>query len=317
MRQILPAKFSMACQISRFTPPLIAQSIRAFLYPRSRAYSDNFEHLCKAITGSKFLASTSDFHGYPFAVHGYHQWRHWAIANAVCKRGDTILEVGANIGTETVGFRDIVGECGRVVAIEPLPSNCERLSKLVVLNGWKNVSVFEMALGDTNGQTFFTTPQDTHMSGVGFIDPTATATHPGRIPVVCHTLDDLEPEVGAATAVFMDCEGAEARILRAGRRYIRINKPAIVLEAAPNHLRRAGSSLDEMFLLLSEAGYEVFRIGRFWLKRVEKPRTERNCNWLCIHRDHACLWRKCARQLLWCGLFPPATRMNPLSRLAR
>ena len=40
--------------------------------------------------------------------------------------GDVILEVGANVGTETVSYADIVGPDGIVHAFEPVPSNVSR-----------------------------------------------------------------------------------------------------------------------------------------------------------------------------------------------
>ena len=60
---------------------------------------------------------------YPFAVHGYFYCTAWGITLAIFAPGDTIVEVGANVGTETIGFSDIVGRSGRVIAFEPVPAN--------------------------------------------------------------------------------------------------------------------------------------------------------------------------------------------------
>mgnify|MGYP001460480885 CR=1 FL=1 len=46
-----------------------------------------------------------------------------AIALALVSKGESIIEVGANIGTETVYYSDIVGSHGNVYAFEPFPPN--------------------------------------------------------------------------------------------------------------------------------------------------------------------------------------------------
>lgn len=55
------------------------------------------------------IGTTRDFHLHVLAIHGYYDWRVLVIAGAICSQGDTIVEVGANVGTETLGFADIVG----------------------------------------------------------------------------------------------------------------------------------------------------------------------------------------------------------------
>lgn len=59
------------------------------------------------------------FHFYPFIFHGFYDWRNIAVCSAVCGAGSSIIEVGGNVGTETVCFADIVGREGHVVALEP------------------------------------------------------------------------------------------------------------------------------------------------------------------------------------------------------
>lgn len=50
------------------------------------------------------------------------------------KKGMNVLDLGANIGYYTLLLCDLVGETGKVFAVEPLPSNFERLKKNISLN---------------------------------------------------------------------------------------------------------------------------------------------------------------------------------------
>lgn len=62
--------------------------------------------------------------------------------------GDTVLEVGAEFGTETVTLSRAVGPTGRVIAIEAHPWTCSLLERTVELNGLKNVTVLNLAVVD-------------------------------------------------------------------------------------------------------------------------------------------------------------------------
>src|SRR5690606_10295851 len=129
-----PIRLSLAQTLCRYLPPILSQRVRSKIYPISVAYSDDYQFSVQSLTGSMFESRTSEYHGYKFAVHGYLYWRAWAIALAICEPGDTIIEIGANIGTETVGFADIVGGEGRVFAFEPFPDNVQSLKHLAELH---------------------------------------------------------------------------------------------------------------------------------------------------------------------------------------
>lgn len=174
----------------------------------------------------------------------------------MCAFGDRIIEIGANIGTETVGFADIVGKEGKVYAFEPFPNNVKALQENVALNGYEQVTIFPQAVGAIRGKVKFVCPPDEHASGIGFVANNADSTEGPVIEVECVTLDALRQMLGPCRAIFMDVEGAEIDILRGGTSYLQEFQPIIVLEASPKTLQRAGCSdplrLDTM---LNEVSY--------------------------------------------------------------
>lgn len=62
--------------------------------------------------------------------------------------GDTIWDVGANVGYYTSRFAEQIGLGGKVYAFEPSRLNRERLSQAT--NGHRNVSILPLGLGDRN-----------------------------------------------------------------------------------------------------------------------------------------------------------------------
>ena len=64
--------------------------------------------------------------------------------------GDTVYDVGGNLGVYTVLLAKVVGEKGMVVAFEPHHETYEQLLDNVRLNGLTNVRAFQKALGERN-----------------------------------------------------------------------------------------------------------------------------------------------------------------------
>ena len=312
--QTTPPRLRLARVLCRWLPPIISMRLRSLVYPQKRAFQDDFTFRVRAQTGSLFCGSTSDFHGYPFSVHGYYEWRNWALASALCSVGDTIIEIGANVGTETVGFRDIVGAHGKVFAFEPAPMNLAVLKQLASLNYWNNVHIMPMALGDREGTVSFTLPPDKHSSGVGYVAETTAGLSSRSIGVQCSRLDALAGRVGAAKMIFCDTEGAETGVLRGANSYIQRHRPAIVLEASPKLLLRAGSSLAELFDTILGSGYRAFAIGRLGLAPIANVTSRKAGNWLCLHGAEPSMLKECSRAILRCALLPCIRGLNPLCR---
>lgn len=286
----------------------------SLIYPQALAFADDVRFTVKALTGSSYCGRTSDFQGHPFSIHGYYEWRNWALAAAVCSAGDTIVEIGANVGTETVGFRDVVGGSGRVFAFEPVPANVAALRTLAVLNGWDNVQVVPCAIGEAEARLAFALPPHKHASGVGHFAASKDADTLQTIAVQCRRLDSLIDEIGPAAAIFCDAEGAETMILRGGRQYLSRFTPVFVLEASPKHLARAGSSLIELHETLESLGYEAFAVRRFGLEPITDLTQPGTSNWFCVHRSMRHLVSRCSAAIARCGLMPCVRGLNPLCR---
>lgn len=73
----------------------------------------------------------------------------------VPKKGDTVLDLGAGIGTELIKFSRAVGTSGRIIAVDA-SSECTRMMRsLVDLKKLKNVEVLEIAVGGEIGTVSF------------------------------------------------------------------------------------------------------------------------------------------------------------------
>lgn len=64
------------------------------------------------------------------------------------KKGDVVLDVGAGIGEQIPFFSKLVGDCGKVFAIEANPEASRRLKKTICVNNLRNVEVLEIAISN-------------------------------------------------------------------------------------------------------------------------------------------------------------------------
>jgi hypothetical protein len=69
---------------------------------------------------------------------------------------DVVIDAGANIGFFTLVSSVLVGDFGKVYAIEPHPRAFKYLEGNVAINKCKNVYTYNIALGDKNGTINFT-----------------------------------------------------------------------------------------------------------------------------------------------------------------
>jgi FkbM family methyltransferase len=296
------------------------------LYPYERGRRDAYTFTTRGKTGSLFTGTTSDFHAHPFAVCGYSDWRNWAVALVTCQPGDLIVEIGANVGTETVGFSDIVGATGRVVAFEPLPSNLAALEAAVRGFRHANVTLLPYALSDRAGRDRFAVPPTSMSQGTGHLlgpeeRATGTTTYydaaveMGSIEVECRVLDEFAEQVAGVRLLVADAEGAEVLILRGAQHVLTAHRPAMVLEASKTHQRRAGMELADLHAELMGLGYAAYELGPLDLEEVVDPeRGSEFANWLCVPQERLQLIRRVRRYLRLCGLTPFVWGLNPLTR---
>jgi len=68
------------------------------------------------------------------------------------KDEDIVFDVGANIGYFTLEFARLVGKRGKVISFEPHPEIYKVLQRNVKRNKYKNVSLNNVACGESNSQ---------------------------------------------------------------------------------------------------------------------------------------------------------------------
>jgi FkbM family methyltransferase len=135
--------------------------------------------------------------------------------------GDTVVDVGANIGYLALLFASAVGPRGSVICVEPEPDNLAELHRHVALNRLPNVEVIPAAAGPERGSA-------TLVRGV---NATVEGGAPGDLPVEVRALDDLVSR--RVDFLKIDVEGFEDQVLRGASRILDADRPKLFVEVHP------------------------------------------------------------------------------------
>jgi len=153
---------------------------------------------------------TGDFFGYyEIVLRG-----DYFAAGQKLATGDTVIDVGANIGCFAVSAARLVGPNGRVFAIEPELSTFRQLQRNIEINGLKNVTALHLALAGRDGEIVLNADANRLFSSI-YRSVNGRETGGSVQRVAAMTLDRLMEQQGIDRCHFLklDCEGAEHDIV--------------------------------------------------------------------------------------------------------
>jgi len=163
---------------------------------------------------------------------------------AICefiKKGDTIIDVGANIGDHTIAYIRAVGAGGRVIAFEPDPE----CFACCVLNCGTFADMYNAAALDKRARVGLQTIAN---RGENFVRLDAADGE-----IVGFPIDDLR--LDRVDLVKIDVEGAEMMVLRGASETILALHPLIICELVEAQLNRFRTTIDEVKSWLGLMGY--------------------------------------------------------------
>jgi len=172
------------------------------------------------------------------------------------REGDTMVDIGANIGMIALHARSLVGDSGRVICFEPNPECADAVVEHMAMNGIRNVDVRRCALADSPGS--LTLNLTSEHTGTATLAPVSGAVVKS-IQVAVRVGDD-ELERVAPKVIKIDVEGFELQVLQGLRKTLAKHKPFLITELVDDHLARAGTSADEIHEFLQEFGYTPYGI---------------------------------------------------------
>lgn len=158
--------------------------------------------------------------------------------------GGLILDIGANIGVMTTHFARRMKN-STVYCFEPLPFNIRTIKRVITFYCFRNVKIYEFALGDSEKKIRMRMPmiKSAKKQGLSHVirDDNYSAEEKGEdFEVECRRLDSFEEVLNSeekVTAIKIDVEGYELSVLKGAVETIRKQKPVVYCEIWPGEER--------------------------------------------------------------------------------
>lgn len=195
--------------------------------------------------------------------------------------GNTVLDVGANIGYVSLFLSRLVGDSGRIYSFEPGEDNLRYLERNT--RDKRNITVISKGAGNIDGRlTFF--EEDLSGQNNSFVSDFQilldNAERAGIRPNVRQssvdvtTIDSFIDQCKArADFIKVDVEGYEHEVILGMERALRSFRPVLMVEVARNQ--------EAVFNLLTGHGYLLYNVA---LNRIDDY-SELSDNIFCIHKS--------------------------------
>ena len=232
-----------------------------------------------------FLVNRNDIYiGKAIETYGEYAGLEAETLATLCRAGQTLIEVGANIGSHTVGLAKRVGPTGKVYAFEPQRSCYALLQSQIALNQLHHVVAFNEGCGASRAEMWLPPIDYSVQENFGGV-ALASSAETGREKVRVGRLDDLKLET-PVHLIKIDVEGMERDVIEGARSLIQASKPTLYVE----NDRVAESA--SLISLIQGLGYRLwwhipplFNPGNFFKVKENIYAKAASFNMLCMHRQ--------------------------------
>jgi len=224
---------------------------------------------------------TSSFCEWKIYFYGYYEESVARFLAANAKQNDIVVEVGANIGSNTIILSERVGPGGKVIAYEPSPAVLPKLRRNLALNTMSNVFVVESAVSDQCGYLPLYIPKGcigTNDMNASLLSGELSEYECVNVPVVTLDHEVTMGRIHRPSLLKIDTEGNDFAVLRGAINLISKWRPTILFEcSSKNDCWERDLSL--LASRLSDLNYKL------WLLDERKFRL---LNLAGISRSHTC-----------------------------
>lgn len=172
------------------------------------------------------------------------------------KPGDTVLDIGSNIGFYTTIISDLTGDKGMVHGFEPDQKNFKHLKATVA--GRSNVKITNAAVSDKSGKLEIFTSHRLNVDHRTYRPEKFDSSY----FVDAVSIDEYLSKNKKVDFIKIDIQGAELYAFKGMQEILKANKGLRMLtEFWPYGLKSAGSSAEELLQFMSNLGYTAYLLN--------------------------------------------------------
>ncbi|MCO5936053.1 FkbM family methyltransferase [Mucilaginibacter sp. RB4R14] len=198
------------------------------------------------------------------------------------KPGENALDIGGNIGLQSIRMSQCVGNGGKVYAFEPLNHLQEKFKKNVSLNKAVNVTLLPFALSDTETEAEFSINKNAWNQGTFSLNDSQVHTDKQTVYVkIADNLSEVQ-SLNHLALIKIDVEGYEYQVLRGLTNTLKQHKPRIIFEYDSNYWATIGQSIIDCTAFLLSLGYTLYQITSVGCELITDVKKIESGNLFCI-----------------------------------
>jgi FkbM family methyltransferase len=185
------------------------------------------------------------------------------------KKGDFVLDIGANIGYYADIMSLLVGGEGKVHCFEPDKLNFKYLHKVV--NGKANVVLNKKAVAEEDGSILIYTSDVINVEHTTYKPEHFDATY----SVEKTSIDNYVAQKFPVSFIKMDIQGAELKALEGMKKTLLSNKNIVLMtEIHPYCLVNCNTTPNQIIDFITSLGFTIFLINENSLKELNPADVE-------------------------------------------
>lgn len=186
------------------------------------------------------------------------------------RAGDTVFDIGANVGAHTLPLASLVGFEGSVVAFEPTDYAFKKLQRNVSLNpvlGERITVVQALLVGTAQQAKPPSIPSSWSLAAPApgeVIHPVHKGTYNSLSGALAVPLDQwvANANLNRLDFIKIDVDGFEVDVLEGAKETLQRFRPRIMMEFAPYVFQERGRSFKELLSTLRQQGYEAREVQK-------------------------------------------------------
>lgn len=239
------------------------------------AYLGNNRGVTYTFDGHKIFVDTRDVGLTPHLVlNGVWERAIEQVIKRMVKPGNTVLEVGANMGYHTLAMAAVIGPQGKIHTFEANPDLVQLLKATIAINGYDDrITLLPVAASDREGTLSFA--YDPLYIGGGHIMRASEQPKGGvQITVPTVTIDKQFQDLKSIDFLRMDAEGAEPLVIRGAKQLLGRSPNVKIVVEWSTLMMGAHCNLQGFVDEMSGDGFRFWRInGDETLSLVSKQDT--------------------------------------------
>jgi FkbM family methyltransferase len=160
------------------------------------------------------------------------------------KPGDTVIDVGGNLGFFILILNELIGDNGKIYSFEPSGLLKDKLTATIQNNNLINVTIVNQGLGESEGSTtLHYNPKQSGLTSIVSDFENNSLSEEIKITTLDKFVENISDRV---SFIKIDTEGYEPQVLKGAKELIKRDKPTIYIELGGDYQESSAEAIKIM-----------------------------------------------------------------------